>query len=305
MNILVVGAGAVGGYFGGRLAEQGEQVTFLVRPKRYEQLQKTGLQIKSPHGDVTISPRLMTREMQPNDVFDVILLSTKAYHLDQVVEDLGPFVSEHTYILPLLNGMKHIGRLTDVFGEERVLGGLCFIESTLDSEGHILQTSPSHRLLFGSRTGRPTARLEAITACFAQAKAPMMYSSRIMDEMWQKYLFISTFAGVTTLFRSAIGPIRQEPVGRQMITDIMKEAKQAMEGQGAVFNDDVEAGLTNQMNAMEDTMKSSMLLDMEKGQSVEVEQFFTSLWRGSDREPGVALRLVEANLRMYEQSITR
>lgn len=304
MKILVVGAGAVGGYFGGRLAEQGEQVTFLVRRKRYEQLQKTGLQIKSPHGDVTISPRLVTREMQTNDVFDVILLSTKAYHLDQVMEDLGPFVSEHTYILPLLNGMKHIERLIEIFGEERVLGGLCFIESTLDAEGRILQTSPSHRLLFGSRTGRPTARLEEIATRFAKAKAPMRYSSQIMDEMWQKYLFISTFAGVTTLFRSAIGPIRQEPLGRQMITDVMKEAKQAMEGQGAVFNDDVEVVLMKQMHAMEDTMKSSMLRDMEKGQSVEVEQFFTSLWRGSDIEPGVALRLVEANLRMYEQAIT-
>lgn len=304
MKILVVGAGAVGGYFGGRLAEQGEQVTFLVRRKRYEQLQKTGLQIKSPHGDVTISPRLVTREMQTNDVFDVILLSTKAYHLDQVMEDLEPFVSEHTYILPLLNGMKHIERLIEIFGEERVLGGLCFIESTLDAEGRILQTSPSHRLLFGSRTGRPTARLEEIATRFAKAKAPMRYSSQIMDEMWQKYLFISTFAGVTTLFRSAIGPIRQEPLGRQMITDVMKEAKQAMQGQGAVFNDDVEVVLMKQMHAMEDTMKSSMLRDMEKGQSVEVEQFFTSLWRGSDIEPGVALRLVEANLRMYEQAIT-
>nr|WP_326188668.1 ketopantoate reductase family protein [Exiguobacterium indicum] len=303
MNMLVVGAGAVGGYFGGRLAEQGEQVTFLVRSNRYEQLQKTGLHITSPHGDMTITPQLITRDMRPDHAFDVILLSTKAYHLDDVLQDIAPFVSNETYIIPLLNGMQHIRRLTEVFGEDRVLGGLCFIESTLDAEGRILQTSPSHRMLFGSRTGKPTARLEKIAACFAKAKAPMKYSMHIMDDMWQKYLFISTFAGVTTLFRSAIGPIRQESVGRQMILDVMAEAKQAMEEQGAVFNDDVEAVLLKQMHAMEDTMKSSMLRDMEKGQPVEVEHFFSALLKPSTTNQMNALKLVEANLRMYLETI--
>ncbi|WP_215148607.1 ketopantoate reductase family protein [Exiguobacterium sp. s91] len=303
MNMLVVGAGAVGGYFGGRLAEQGEQVTFLVRSNRYEQLQKTGLHITSPHGDMTITPRLITRDMRPDRAFDVILLSTKAYHLDDVLQDLAPFVSSETYIIPLLNGMQHIRRLTEVFGEDRVLGGLCFIESTLDAEGRIVQTSPSHRLLFGSRTGKPTARLEKIAACFAKAKAPMKYSMHIMDDMWQKYLFISTFAGVTTLFRSAIGPIREEAVGHQMILDVMAEAKQAMEKQGAVFNDDVEAVLLKQMHAMEDTMKSSMLRDMEKGQPVEVEHFFSELLKPATTDQMHALKLVEANLRMYLETI--
>lgn len=303
MNMLVVGAGAVGGYFGGRLAEQGEQVTFLVRPNRYEQLQKTGLHITSPHGDIAITPQLITRDMRPDRAFDVILLSTKAYHLDDVLQDLAPFVSSETYIIPLLNGMQHIRRLTEVFGEDRVLGGLCFIESTLDAEGRILQTSPSHRLLFGSRTGKPTARLEEIAACFAKAKAPMTYSMHIMDDMWQKYLFISTFAGVTTLFRSAIGPIRQEAVGRQMILDVMKEAKQAMEEQGAVFNDDVEAVLLKQMHGMENTMKSSMLRDMKKGQPVEVEHFFSALLKPSTTDQMNALKLVKANLRMYLKTI--
>ncbi|KTR26730.1 2-dehydropantoate 2-reductase [Exiguobacterium indicum] len=299
MHVLVVGAGAVGGYFGGRLAEQGEQVTFLVRPKRYEQLQKTGLQITSPHGDVMITPQLVTRDMRLNHTFDVVLLSTKAYHLDDVLQDLAPFVSSETYIIPLLNGMQHIRRLTEVFGEDRVLGGLCFIESTLDAEGRIVQTSPSHRLLFGSRTGKPTARLEEIATRFAKAKAPMAYSMHIMDDMWQKYLFISTFAGVTTLFRSAIGPIRKDPIGHQMIQDVMKEAKQAMEEQGAVFNDDVEAVLLKQMHAMEDTMKSSMLRDMEKGQPVEVKHFFSTLLKTRSSRH---LQLIESNLWIYQKN---
>jgi len=299
MHVLVVGAGAVGGYFGGRLAEQGEQVTFLVRPKRYEQLQKTGLQITSPHGDITITPQLVTRDMRLNHTFDVVLLSTKAYHLDDVLQDLAPFVSSETYIIPLLNGMQHIRRLTEVFGEDRVLGGLCFIESTLDAEGRIVQTSPSHRLLFGSRTGKPTARLEEIATRFAKAKAPMAYSMHIMDDMWQKYLFISTFAGVTTLFRSAIGPIRKDPIGHQMIQDVMKEAKRAMEEQGAVFNDDVEAVLLKQMHAMEDTMKSSMLRDMEKGQPVEVKHFFSTLL---ETRSSRHLQLIESNLWIYQKN---
>ncbi len=110
-------------------------MTFLVRSNRYEQLQKTGLHITSPHGDMTITPQLITRDMRPDRAFDVILLSTKAYHLDDVLQDLAPFVSNETYIIPLLNGMQHIRRLTEVFGEDQVLGGLASLSRRLMQKG--------------------------------------------------------------------------------------------------------------------------------------------------------------------------
>lgn len=158
MRILVVGAGAVGGYFGGRLAEKGEDVTFLVRDKREHQLKEHGLHIESVQGDYHYQPKTIKAE-EKAEPFDVVILSTKAYHLKGAIDSLNPFVGENTMILPLLNGMSHVDDLIQAFGEEKVIGGLCFVESTLDGSGKVIQTSPIHDLVFGEmeigRTGSP------------------------------------------------------------------------------------------------------------------------------------------------------
>lgn len=300
MKILVVGAGAVGGYFGGRLAEKGEDVTFLVRTRRMQELEQSGLKISSPHGDFELIPRLI--EAGTDETFDLILLSTKAYHLDQVMQDIEPFVAEHTYILPLLNGMAHLERLTETFGEHRVLGGLCFIESTLDEQGRILQTSPSHHLLFGPLTGERTQRLEELERHLTGTKAPIKYSETIIRDMWNKYLFITTFSGVTSLFRSAIGPIREQEQGMHQIRQLAAEAKQAMEQQGAVFSEDIEQIQEKQIMQMSETMKSSLQRDMEKGNDVESEHLFGMLLTASEKQHYPLLRSVYTNLQIYRSN---
>src|SRR5262245_24342907 len=162
MRFLVVGAGATGGYFGGRLLEAGRDVTFLVRPARAERLAATGLSIASPAGNVTLRSAPTVLANQLRTAFDVVILSCKAYDLDGAIESFAPAVGAHTVVLPLLNGMRHLDALDARFGADAVLGGSCFLSAKLDAEGQIVHISDVHRLTFGERGGGWSQRVEAI-----------------------------------------------------------------------------------------------------------------------------------------------
>src|SRR5439155_16340566 len=145
MRILVVGAGAVGGYFGARLAQAGRDVTFLVRPARAQQLRSDGLRIVSPHGDLTLQLKTITAE-ELNSPYDIIFLSVKALAIDQAIDDMTPAVGPDTMIYPVLNGMRHIEILTRRFGQRPVLGGVCMVSTDLDEQGRIVQMNPMEKL---------------------------------------------------------------------------------------------------------------------------------------------------------------
>ena len=164
MRILVVGAGALGGYFGGRLKEAGRDVTFLVRPRRAEQLARTGLIVRSPKGDIAIAapPTVLAENLHAP--FDLILLSCKAYDLQGAMDSFAPAVGADTAILPLLNGMKHMDLLAARFGAGAVLGGQCIISATLNGEGRVLHLNDMHFLSFGEQNGSKSPRVTAIAA---------------------------------------------------------------------------------------------------------------------------------------------
>lgn len=188
MRILVIGAGAVGGYFGGRLLEKGVDVTFLVRERRKKQLQERGLVIHSVHGDAVLKPKLLVTG-EKADPFDVIIFSNKAYHLPEAIRDAKPYAGAKTIILPLLNGMAHMNMLWNEFGKENVLGGLCFIETTLNEHGEIVQTSASHDARFGEWSGERTERIVALEQLFSGCNARFRSSEKIVTDMWNKYLY--------------------------------------------------------------------------------------------------------------------
>jgi 2-dehydropantoate 2-reductase len=207
MRILVVGAGGIGGYYGGRLLEARQDVTFLVRPRRAAELAASGLVIASPNGDVSI-PRPPT--VQAEDLrqkFDLILLSCKAYDLEGAMTSLAPAVGPDTVILPLLNGMRHLDALDQRFGPAHVLGGLCVISSTLEPGGRVRHFNTLDMLTFGERDGSRTARAEAIAKIFASAHFESRLSQTILQDMWEKWMFIAACAGITCLMRSSIGDI--------------------------------------------------------------------------------------------------
>ncbi|MBU8770647.1 ketopantoate reductase family protein [Cytobacillus oceanisediminis] len=304
MRILVVGAGAIGGYFGGRLLEKGEDVTFLVREKRKQQLEKYGLLAESVHGDMTFPEPKTIQAGEKADAFDVILLSTKAYHLEGAIEDIRPFTGDSTLILPLLNGIAHMDQLTAAFGAANVLGGLCFIETTLGENGKVIQTSPVHDFVFGERSGEKTERILKLQEAFSGTKANFRLSENIEQEMWHKYLFISTLSGVTSLFRSPIGPIRDQAFGLNTVKIVLKEASAIMRGLDAPLADGIEEAQVQKINEMGYEMKSSLQRDMEKQQAIEADHFFGYLLKKAellDLDAPV-IGAIYANLKVYEKN---
>ncbi|NEU31283.1 ketopantoate reductase family protein [bacterium LRH843] len=300
MNILIVGAGAVGGYFGARLIEKGEDVTFLVRKTRREQLEKDGLVVESIHGNVTVQPKVV--EAGDGGQFDVILIGTKSYHLDQAIESVKPFAHEKSVIIPMLNGIAHIGRLQDAFSHEQVIGGVCFIESTVTPEGVIKQTSPFHHFTFGELNGESTERIRRIAESFSNTKAVFKESDKVLEELWHKYLFITTLSGVTTLFQQPAGPIRELPEGIEIVKGLIKEITTIMRAEQAQIAENVEELQYERFAAQGYHMKSSMLRDMEKGLAVEsdhIQGYLLVKARKHEIETPI-LKIIYANLKLYE-----
>src|ERR1700744_3856907 len=157
MRVLIVGAGAIGGYFGGRMLQAGCDITFLVRPRGASELAAAGLVIKSPNGDVTLKNPPTVQADTIKDKFDAVLLSCKAYDLDDAIKSFAPAVGPQTAIIPMLNGMRHLDTLDQKFGRERVLGGLCAIAVTLNDQREVVQLAPMQSLHFGERDGKKSA----------------------------------------------------------------------------------------------------------------------------------------------------
>ena len=218
MKLLVLGAGAVGGYFGGRVAQSGADVTFLVRSRRRAQLERDGLRLESPHGDATLAVRTVdASDVEP--VYDFVLLSCKAYDLDTAMEAIAPAMAEHSVIVPLLNGMAHLSRLDERFGASRVMGGTCWISATLDPDGVIRQVDPLQRIAFGDRGGASSGRGVALANAFAPTGVPCELVEQTEKERWEKGACLSGFAPATCLFRANIGEIIAAPGGLEAVQE--------------------------------------------------------------------------------------
>ncbi|KEO84479.1 ketopantoate reductase family protein [Tumebacillus flagellatus] len=305
MKFLVVGAGAVGGYFGGRLVQKGEDVTFLVRSGRRAQLEQTGLVIESHAGNWSAGVKTLVAGEEADAPFDVVLLSVKAYHMGQIVEDLRGYVTEQTVILPLLNGYGHYETLWQAFGKERVLGGLCFISTTLDAEGRIVHSSPRHDVTFGEWDGGRTERVEKILEHMSCAGFDVILSENVQRDVWHKYITIAVISGITTLFRSSLGPIMADAHGHATCKKLLAEIVEITRLAGAPTKEDVEEKTYQIVVNSPFGMKASMLYDMEKGLSVETDHLHGYLLSLAEKHGRTAtefpvLQAVYGVLRVYE-----
>ncbi|MBA4494027.1 ketopantoate reductase family protein [Paenactinomyces guangxiensis] len=300
MRVLIVGAGAVGGYFGGRLVEKGADVTFLVRERRKQELDRHGLVIKSVHGDAALKVKTLLSG-QPADPFDLILLSVKAYHLGQTLASLQPYVGKNTAILPLLNGISHLQEIKKHFGEEVLLGGLCFIESTLNAQGQVEQYSAIHEIVFGELHGETTERVRQIGQLFAGANMQARHSRQIKVEMWKKYIFINAMSGLTSLMRSSIGPILASPFGRETYLRFLHEIVAIARTQEPSLPADLAERILSNMEKLEPAMKSSMLRDMEKGLPIETDHLHGALIQLAAKKMDLPLlKTVYSTLKIYQ-----
>lgn len=302
MKILVVGAGAVGGYFGGRLFEKGEDVTFLIREKRKEQLKKHGLQLQSTKGNYKAKPQLLLSS-EKGEIFDLIMISTKAYHLDKAIADMRPYVGGKTIVLPLLNGMAHLEKLDQAFGADCVIGGLCFIESTLDPKGGIVHSSPMGELVYGARSEGQVNKMAKLDQTFSGTKAEFRRSDNIDQEMWHKYLFITAMSGITSLMRAPLGPIREVSPAREILKRLIAEGADTMRSVKAPIAEQIEDILIEKIDQVGYDMKSSMQRDIEKGGRIEADHLQGYLLQiaeqGNADTP--VLRTIYGSLKVYEE----
>jgi 2-dehydropantoate 2-reductase len=270
MRTLVVGAGALGGYFGGCLVRAGQDVTFMVRPRRAEQLARAGLTIISPQGDFTVTARTMLAG-NIEGTFDLVLVGVKSYSLDQAIDEFAAAVGPNTMILPILNGLGHLDRLTARFGKARVLGGMSNISAGLDADGRVVQFLPSHDLSFGEIEGGCSERTRALEAFLKSADINGRASELIMQDMWEKFVQLSTLAGITCLMRATIGTILAAPGGQQAIFRLFHECCAIATAAGfepRLAFIDFDTALFTTVNS---PLKASMLRDIERGSTTEGE----------------------------------
>jgi 2-dehydropantoate 2-reductase len=277
MRILIVGAGAIGGYFGGRLLQAGRDVTFLVRPRRASELARTGLMIKSPMGDVVLRapPTILAEDIER--AFDIVLLSCKAYDLAAAMESFIEAVGPATVILPLLNGMRHLDLLEERFGRPHMLGGQCIIAATRGADGAIVHLNDSHTLSFGELDGRITDRIRIVADSLGNATFDAQLSSNIVQEMWDKWVFLATLAGITCLMRASIGDIVASVGGKESILSLFEECRAIAEGEGHPFESAFLERARATLTAARSSLTASMLRDLEGNAPVEADHIVGDL----------------------------
>jgi 2-dehydropantoate 2-reductase len=271
MRILVLGAGGTGGYFGGRLAQAGIDVTFLVRPARAAVLDARGLVIRSPFGDATLAVKHVTAETVGDaGAFDLVLLSCKAYDLHSAIEAIDPAVGPDTAVLPILNGLAHYPLLDARFGAGQVIGGMCIISAGKGPDGEVVHFGNGASITFGERDGVARGgRCDALAAALTQAKIDHVHSADITRDLWAKFTFLTTLAGATCLFRASIGDIVGTDDGRQLIEQLYNECLAVARESDQAVPDQARSMAWKVLTQEGSPLTASMLRDLESGQKIE------------------------------------
>ncbi|QIO33930.1 2-dehydropantoate 2-reductase [Bradyrhizobium sp. 1(2017)] len=301
MRVLVIGAGALGGYYGACLVRAGGDVTFLVRPARAEQLRRNGLQVVSPHGDFAVQPKLLLAS-DLKEPFDVVLVGVKAYSLDDAMDQFAAAVGADTMILPILNGLKHIDALTARFGAARVLGGLANVSAGLDADGRVVQFMANQTVVFGEIEGSLSKRALALETLLQVPGIDVRASETIMHDMWEKFVQLSTVAGITCLMRASIGDILAVPNGEQSIFRLFAECCSVATASGFEPRASFIEFDRKLFTTKDSPLKASMLRDIERGSITEAEHILGDIANRA-RTLGVdtpLLDLARAHVAAYE-----
>jgi 2-dehydropantoate 2-reductase len=302
MRILVVGAGAIGGYFGGRMLQAGRDVTFLVRPRRAAELASAGLVIKSPNGDVTLKNPPTVQADKLNEHFDLVLLSCKAFDLDDAIKSFAPAVGAKTAILPLLNGMRHLDVLEQRFGANVVLGGLCAIAATLNENREIVQLAPMQSLGFGERDGQMSDRVQAIAETMSSGQFGAAASRQVIQDMWEKWVFLASLAASTCTMRAAVGHILAAPGGKDFILGILDECSAVASSEGHSPTGPFFERARGMLTAEGSQLTASMFRDVKAGAKVEADHIIGDLVARADaaKVPVPKLKTAYTHLKTYE-----
>jgi len=278
MKILVLGAGAVGGYFGGRLAQAGADVTFLVRPQRAALLARSGLRVSSEAGgDFSLAPTCVVADaVKP--VYDIVLFTAKAYDLSSAMDAIAPAMAGGKgHVLPLLNGMSHLEHLDKRFGRKHVLGGVAYIASTLAPDGEIRHLNEFHRVAFGPRDAAQHAVCAAFAAAAAGAKSEFKLTDAIEQALWDKWVLLATRAGITCLMRAMVGDIVATGSGEKITLALLGEHLSVATAEGFPTSAAVLQNYRGMLTKKGSVFAASMLRDIESGGQAEGEHILGAM----------------------------
>ena len=301
MKILVLGAGGVGGYFGGRLAQNKADVTFLVRPKRAEAIRRDGLRIRSKYGDATLEVRCLTQD-QVTAGYDLVLFTAKAYDLPSAMDAIAPAADAETRVLPFLNGIAHYETLDRRFGRERVLGGVAYIGTRLSPGGEVDHFNEFHRIAFGPRLPAQAAACEAFAAVLKGVNFDWKLEPKIEQAVWDKWVLLATLAGMTCLMRAAVGDIVADETGERLVLTLLGECAAVAKAEGFPTPEGTLANHRGILTKKGSTFSASMLHDIENGGPAEGEHILGSLLGHARRHslPVPMLEVAATHLKAYE-----
>ena len=302
MRFLIVGAGALGGYYGGMLLKGGADVTLLVRPAWAAQLAERGLVIKRADDEFRTPVKTVTAGANEGP-YDVVFVTCKAYDLDVAIDDFAPALSRRGAVLPVLNGINHIARLTDRLGADRVLGGVTFFSVVRTPEDEI--RVPGHgsgRTSFGELTGERSPRCETIHAAFTDGGVPSTVSDHIVTEMWEKFSGFAAAAAIAVLTRARAGEVAAAPAGADFVDAALDECARVTTAEGYPPSAAITDIYRRAFGEVGSNAAPSMLFDIENGRPTEAEHIVGDLVNRADRL-GVdtpILRAALCNLQIYE-----
>lgn len=304
MRILILGAGATGGYFGARLLEAGADVSFLARPARAAQLRAHGLVVESSRGAFR-RPVVTLLQHELRGPYDLVILSCKAYDLDSAMDSVAPAVGPSTVLLPLLNGLAHYGALDARFGAGQVAGGCCHLAVALGAAAEIKHLNAVHRITFGARGGGEATRccrLKRLAEFLSAGSVEVRYVEDVMHDCWEKYVFVAALAAATCLMRAAVGDIAATERGREIVLEALGVCAATAARNGfplrAGAHEEAVAALTEPGSAL----TASMLRDLEAGRRIEFEHIVGDMLRRAEAaglQPEV-LRIAYAHLQARE-----
>jgi 2-dehydropantoate 2-reductase len=310
MSILIVGAGATGGFFGTRLAQAGREVTFLVRPGRAARLRQRGLRVTGPGGATEVTqPRLVTAgELTGSAAVpaDLVLVTVKADGLAAVTGEIGPAVGPDTAVVPVLNGIRHLDTLNRAFGPARVLGGVALISAHLDQEGDVSLSTESVTLRTGAQDRQRTPLVERAARLLSEAGFTFEVSGNIVADMWSKWAFIASVGAVNCLLGGTAGEIMAADGGERAARAVIDEALSVARAAGYPVPDPWVRQTVGLLTAAGSPFASSMYRDLRAGRPVEVEPILGDLTAVA-REHDLPTPLLDAAtvaLRVYQEGIT-
>ena len=292
MRILVLGAGAVGGYFGGRLAEAGRDVTFLVRAPRAASLAENGLKVDSAHGDFQVPVKVATAD-RVGGPYDLVILTAKHYDLDTAIDTIRPGVGPGTAVLPLLNGLVHLDRLEAAFGPDRVLGGVAYVGAVLLPDGSIRHVNRMSGIAFGERGGGISERAKAIEQQFANTPVAAPANDNILQEMWEKFVMMGAMAGMNCLMRGTVGEIVATEEGEALMTEALAECRAVAAAAGFAPRPQAGERVQAMLTEKGSVNSASMRQDLEAGRRTEADAILGDMLRRA-RGFGIAAPLLSA-----------